>query len=211
MTEIFLKGYDGINLQGNYFEQSTNIGSYALILHPHPVHGGTMDNKVVFLAYKVFKNLGVNVLRYNSRGVQKSGGEFTNGEFESKDLISVMSWICERAKENSSITQKIYVVGFSFGCYVLLKAFDSIKNMIDKFIMIAPPSNLFDFSAFSKVDTNGLIIQGTCDDIVPVRFTDELLQNSSQNILYKKIDGAGHFFVNHESELSDAIRDFILK
>ena len=211
MTEIFLKGYDGINLQGNYFEQSDSVGRYALILHPHPVHGGTMDNKVVFLIYKVFKNLGVNVLRYNSRGVQKSGGEFTNGELESKDLISVMNWICERAKESSSITPKMYLVGFSFGCYVLLRSFDLIKNMIDKFVMIAPPSNLFDFSAFSKIYTNGLIVQGTSDDIVPVQFTDMLLKNSSQNILYKKIDGAGHFFVNHESELSDTIRDFILK
>lgn len=204
MSYIFFDGYDGVKLQCKYHRTHSDV--LVVVVHPHPLYGGTMDTKVVFSSYKVARGLGFNVLRYNSRGVSLSEGRFDNGISEAKDLVALVKF--KFATEN---LKYLYVVGFSFGCYVLFRAINGIDYELKKFIMIAPPSNLFDFSGSGGITKEGLIIQGTEDDIVPVCYTDDLVKGMMDNINYLKIEGAGHFFDGYELYLSSAITSFLQK
>ena len=81
MPEVIISGPDG-KIEGRYHKNSDPKAPIALILHPHPLHGGTMNNKIVYRAYKNFANNGFTTLRINFRGVGKSEGKFDNGEGE---------------------------------------------------------------------------------------------------------------------------------
>jgi len=93
----------------------------------------------------------------------------------------------------------------------LLSCVNEISDKLKKFVMIAPPSNLFDFSGFNTIKQNGFVIHGTEDDVVPVSYTDNLMKDIIGNISYLKIEGAGHFFEGYESKLSSAITSFLQK
>lgn len=92
MPELFITGPDG-RLEARYFPQKTPNAPVALILHPHPQHGGSMNSKVTFALYKTFVEMGFNTLRFNFRGVGKSEGKFDDGEGELADAATVMDWL----------------------------------------------------------------------------------------------------------------------
>ncbi|HVO01336.1 MAG TPA: hypothetical protein VMT54_04005, partial [Candidatus Cybelea sp.] len=89
MPEIILNGPEG-RLEGRYQQNSTPNAPIALMLHPHPQHGGTMNNKVVYSLYQSFQRLGFSVLRFNFRGVGRSQGKFDRGEGELSDAAAAL-------------------------------------------------------------------------------------------------------------------------
>ena len=89
----------------------------ALICHPHPLHGGTMDNKVVYMLARSFLALGAAVLRFNFRGVSASDGSYADGIGEVEDALAVSAWLRERWPDLPQ-----YLGGFSFGAAVAVHA-----------------------------------------------------------------------------------------
>src|SRR5579883_2897349 len=85
----------------------------AIICHPHPLHGGTMTNKVVTTLAKTFRDLGMRTVRFNFRGVGKSEGAFAEGIGETDDLLAVVKWA-----QTTCSNDKLWLAGFSFGAFV---------------------------------------------------------------------------------------------
>ena len=113
MPEVMFAGPDG-RLEGRYHHSKRTNAPVALILHPHPLHGGTMNNRVTYSLYQRFQAMGFSVLRFNYRGVGRSQGRYDGGIGEVADACSGLDFL-QAVNPNASM---LWVAGYSFGSYV---------------------------------------------------------------------------------------------
>ncbi|MGI4775929.1 MAG: alpha/beta hydrolase [Janthinobacterium lividum] len=207
MPEVFFNGPAG-RIEGRYTESINKKAPLALVLHPHPVYGGTMNNKVVYNIYTCLVNQGFTVLRINFRGVGRSMGQFDNGIGEMTDAATALDWL----QLNNPFGSVNLIAGFSFGAWVAMQLIMR-RPEINNFIAVSPPVNKYDFSFLSPCPIPGLIIQGNQDSIVSEEAVMELAHKLSKqrhiNVEYKNINGADHFFRNKITELTQAINDHL--
>src|SRR5579872_6838297 len=144
-TTILLQGPVG-NLELRFQEPEDAADQIAIICHPHPLHGGTMNNKVVTTLARTFKELNMINIRFNYRGVGQSEGSYDHGIGETQDALSVIQWAHDRWPH-----KKICLAGFSFGSYIALSASAKIsqQKLITQLITIAPAVNHADFSGLA--------------------------------------------------------------
>ena len=135
----------------------------ALVLHPHPQHGGTMNNKLVYALYQSFVRRGFSTLRFNFRGVGRSQGSFDRGEGELSDAAAALDWL-QTYNPNAGTC---WVAGFSFGAWIGMQLLMR-RPEIESFIAVAPPANIYDFTFLAPCPSSGLILQGDQDTVVPV-------------------------------------------
>ena len=199
MPEVIFAGPEG-RLEGRYHHSDAPRAPIAIILHPHPQHGGTMNNKVVYNLYYVFVKKGFSVLRFNFRGVGRSQGEFDNGVGELSDAASALDWL-QSVNPNAAAC---WVAGFSFGAWIGMQLLMR-RPEIEGFISIAPPANMYDFSFLAPCPSSGLILQGTEDDVVPEPSVEKLANKLKlqKNIVidYQLVKGANHFFKDNMDEM----------
>ena len=199
MPEIILNGPEG-RLEARYHHCDDDNAPIALVLHPHPQHGGTMNNKVVYSLFHTFKEHGFSVLRFNFRGVGRSQGEYDNGTGELSDAASALDWL---QSVNKSARQ-CWVAGFSFGAWIGMQLLMR-RPEINGFISVAPPANMFDFTFLAPCPSSGLIIHGSDDDIVPEpdvqKLVNRLQAQKGITIDYQQFPNAGHFFDKHLPDL----------
>lgn len=207
MPEIIFSGPAG-RLEGRYQPGKTETSPLALILHPHPQHGGTMDNKVAYYLYHAFTHRGFATLRFNFRGVGRSQGEFDSGVGELSDAASALDWM-QSMNPNSTGT---WIAGFSFGAWIgmqLLMRRPEIKG----FISVAPPANLYDFSFLAPCPSSGLIVQADQDDLVTpisiVKLVEKLKTQKAITIQHDVIKGANHFFESELGPLMSSINGYL--
>ena len=136
-------------------------GAVAVILHPHPLYGGTLNNKVVHYLSRTCNQLGIPSLRFNFRGVGESGGVYDDGRGETEDCLAVLDWVQERRPGFD-----IWLAGFSFGAYVAYRSVHSHPR-ISHLLTVAPPVNLFDFGSLPTPTCSWTLIQGEQDELVP--------------------------------------------
>lgn len=207
MPEVIISGPEG-RLEGRYQHSRQSNAPIALLLHPHPEHGGTMNNKVVYQLFHAFARRGFSTLRFNFRGVGRSQGHFDRGEGELSDAAAALDWM-QAHNPNSS---GCWIGGFSFGAWVGMQVLMR-RPEIDGFISVAPPANSFDFGFLAPCPSSGLMIQGGRDDIVPREAVDKLVAKlSSQrgiSIDYRIIAEANHFFGDHMDELVAHVEDYL--
>ena len=115
MPEVIFNGPEG-RLEGRYHHSKKEDAPIALILHPHPQQGGTMNNKVVFEVYQLFAKRGFSTLRFNFRGVGRSQGVYDEGLGELSDAASALDWL-QSANPDAS---QCWVSGFSFGAWICI-------------------------------------------------------------------------------------------
>ncbi len=207
MAEVFFNGPAG-RIEGLYTKSSDSKAPLALVLHPHPLYGGTMNNKVVYNVYKTLVSNGFTVLRINFRGVGRSQGEFDNGVGEMTDAATALDWL----QLNNPTGSINLIAGFSFGAWVAMQLIMR-RPEINNFIMVSPPVNKYDFSFLSQCPISGFVIQGDRDSIVSEESVLELVNKLSKqkNIIvdYKLIQGGDHFFRNKIGEFTQAISDYL--
>ncbi len=192
MPEVIIPGSEG-RLEGRY-QKSQNPGApAALILHPHPEHGGTMNSKATYALFRCFADRGFNTVRFNFRGVGRSEGTFDHGEGELTDAASVLDWL--QAEHPSSTN--FWVAGFSFGAWIGMQLLMR-RPELNGFISISPPANMYDFTFLAPCPVSGTIVQGTQDEIVPEeavrRLANRLNIQRGIDIDYRAIPQADHFF-----------------
>ena len=160
MPEVFIQGGEG-KLQAKYSPSEEEKPNIAIVLHPNPKHGGTMDSKVNYAAFKVMKDAGFSTLRINFRGVGKSEGAFTEGEGELNDASVSLDWLQKKNEDFRSC----WIVGFSFGAWI---GFQTLMRRPEVYglILIAPPVNLYDFNFLSPCPIKTLILRAEQDEIV---------------------------------------------
>ena len=207
MPEVIFNGPEG-RLEGRYHHSKLPKAPVAIILHPHPQHGGTMNNKIVYNLYYVFVKRGFSVLRFNFRGVGRSQGEFDSGVGELSDAASALDWM-QSINPNA---MGCWVAGFSFGAWIGMQLLMR-RPEIQGFLSISPPANMYDFSFLAPCPSSGLILQGTNDDVVPKPSVDKLVQKlqMQKNIVidYANIEGANHFFREHMDQLLGSVNDYL--
>ena len=166
-----------------------------LIAHPHPLHGGSLDNKVVTTLAKAAVELGWVAVRPNFRGVGMSEGTFDAGVGETEDLLAVTRFV-----EESYPDLPWALAGFSFGAYVQYR----LRQQIDarRLILVAPAVTLYKFDA-APADT--VVIMGDADELIsPVAMRHWA---DSQHLNVKTIPGASHFFHGKLKELKQAFME----
>ena len=207
MPEVNISGPCG-RLEGRFHPQKNEDAPVALILHPHPKFGGTMNNKVVYNLHYCFFNLGFTCLRFNFRGVGKSEGEFDDGLGELADAASALDFL-QASTPNSTAC---WVIGFSFGSWIGMQLLMR-RPEISGFISVSPPANKYDFSFLAPCPSSGLIINGSLDRLVPPSdiksLSDRLKLQKGIQVAHKEIEGADHFFTNFEGEMIKAVDEYL--
>lgn len=207
MPEIIFNGPEG-RLEGRYTHSKIPNAPLALVLHPNPQHGGTMNNKINYMMFQMFVQRGFSVLRFNFRGVGRSQGVFDNGEGELSDAASALDWMQE-LNPNAPFT---WVGGFSFGALIGMQLLMR-RPEIQGFISVAPPAQHEDFTFLAPCPTSGLVLQAERDDInaaQPVReLMDVLYAQKGIRIDYREIAGANHFFHGHTDALIHHMHDHL--
>ena len=173
-------------------------GAVAVILHPHPLYGGTLNNKVVHYLSRTCNQLGIPSLRFNFRGVGESRGIYDDGRGETEDCLAVLDWVQERRPGFD-----IWLAGFSFGAYV---AYRSVHRhpRISRLLTVAPPVNLFDFKVLTAPSCPWTLIQGELDELVPAASVEnwvDTLPVQPRKILLP----ADHFFHGQLNALQAAL------
>ena len=168
MPELIINGPAG-RLEARYHHEAHANSKIALILHPHPQFGGTMNNQVVYHLYYLFVQRGFSVLRFNFRGVGRSQGYFDNGPGELSDAASALDWL-QLQNPDSPVC---WIAGVSFGTWIAMQLLMR-RPEIDGFICVAPPANLYDYSFLAPCPSSGLMVNGDKDRVVPSQSVAEL-------------------------------------
>ena len=204
MPELIFPGPEG-RLEGRYHPQPGKPDApLAIVLHPHPQYGGTMNNRVVYNLHYAFHKLGFTVMRFNFRGVGRSQGEFDQGIGELSDAASALDYL-QAMNPNS---KHCWVAGFSFGAWIGMQLLMRRPEMTG-FISVAPPAKMYDFSFLAPCPSSGLIVNGTADRVAPPKDTHTLVRTLREQkgitITHEEIEGADHFFRDDETHMKPMI------
>lgn len=207
MPEVMFNGPDG-RLEGRYQPAKNPNAPIALILHPHPKFGGTMNNKVVYNLFHTFVRREFSVLRFNFRGVGRSQGEFDSGIGELSDAAAALDWL----QTQNTDSPGCWIAGFSFGAWISMQLLMR-RPEIQGFISVAPPANMYDFSFLAPCPSSGIVVQGTDDDVVPPEATHKLVEKlktqKSITITHEEIKGASHFFEDKMEDLMSVVDGYL--
>jgi alpha/beta superfamily hydrolase len=207
MPEVIFPGPDG-RLEGRYHPQKHKDAPIAIILHPHPLYGGTMNNKVVYNLHYAFHKIGFTCLRFNFRGVGRSQGEYDQGIGELSDAAAALDYL----QALNANAKHCWVAGFSFGAWIGMQLLMR-RPEINGFISVAPPANMYDFSFLAPCPSSGLIINGDADRIVPIEEVEKLAAKLKAQrgitITHTLVPGANHFFEKGMAEMIDIVKGYV--
>ena len=188
--------------------RSSSRSGVALVLHPHPLGGGTMHNKVVFRAASALNDAGLVALRINFRGVGQSTGVYDDGRGELEDVRAGLEYLA-----TTYPGKPITLCGFSFGARVGLEvALADIKVL--QMISIGTPVDKYDFGFLEPCSKPILFVHGDQDEFGSLPQLQELvsaIQSHNSNVELHAIKGADHFFEGHLDELKQVITEWIRK
>src|SRR6266850_2709248 len=173
----------------------------ALVLHPHPLGGGTMHNKVVFRAAAALNDAGLITLRINFRGVGQSSGEHDEGRGELEDVRAGLEYLAETFPN-----KRITLCGFSFGARVGLEV-GMADERVSNLISIGTPVDKYDFSFLEACSKPILFVQGDRDEfgsIARLQVVVEKIRQHNSAVELHIIKDSGHFFEGHLDELKHA-------
>jgi alpha/beta superfamily hydrolase len=186
-------------------------GRYAVLCHPHPLYGGTMDNKVITSLAGAMHAEGIPTVRFNFRGVGKSDGTYDAGIGETSDAEAVADWGGARWPG-----RRLVIAGFSFGAYVAMRL-AQLKEAAN-LITISPPVAMFDFSGM-RVSCPWLVVQGDADDVVDPRAVIDWVSGYAGHAHTTReatleprlvvMRGVGHFYHGRLKELQGTIREAV--
>ena len=197
--EHIVQGAAGdLQLQVDTPAQPETQSPVVLICHPHPLYGGSLQNKVVHILAKGFNDNGLTTVRFNFRGVGKSQGEFDHGKGEADDVQIITEYIRQQ-----SVGDGIWLAGFSFGGYVAARAYQKVKA--ERLLLVAPSVTLYDMNDINNIQIPWSVIQGSDDEVIEPEAVKAWLAIQQQAPTLHWLEGAGHFFHGRLNDLRDII------
>lgn len=169
---------------------ASDVRGCVVVAHPHPLHGGNMNNKVVYTLTRAFLQLGYMTLRFNFRGVGASAGAWDEGYGEIEDMQSAVNYV----RNLPELAGKLLVLaGFSFGGYIASHVASAMVDvhpeLLEGLVLVAPAVETFDVA---PVGPGTLLIHGSEDEVVALKSILQWAQ--PQNLPVTLVAGAGHFF-----------------
>ncbi len=186
--------------QGVLFDQKR----VAVICHPHPQHGGTMDNKVVTTLMRTYRDLGISVVRFNFRGVGKSQGEFDSGRGEFEDLIAVIHQTIQDFPEN-----KLMLAGFSFGSSIVARASYSFP-LLTHLCLVAPPIERYEYDRDLQFPVPTCVIQGDKDERVVAQGVYDWCATLKSSVDLIRYADATHFFHGYLTQMKQDLTQHLI-
>ena len=190
----------GIELEGRFGPASGGDG--VVVMHPHPLYGGDMQNPVVETITRAYAKNGYNTLRFNFRGVGSSGGAFDDGNGEQSDILACTDYLETKGIRVTDLA------GYSFGAWVLAKL-SALPDGIRRMLMVAPPVAFMDFSGIKPSPPNIRIITGSLDDFAPPGGVKRWLATCGTTEHMVIIEDADHFYSGRLHRLEDAVSQAI--
>ncbi len=175
-------------------------GAFGVVCHPHPLHGGTLDNKVVHTLARALHDLGVPTLRFNFRGVGASEGAFADGVGERDDALAAVAWCQARWPAAHP-----WLLGFSFGAAVALAA--AARAGARRLVTVAPAVGRI-AAGEAPPACPWLLIQGDADEVIDAAAVLEWARGLAPAPEIRVLPGAGHFFHGRLPELREAVVEF---
>ncbi len=173
-----------------------------VVCHPHPLYGGTMQNKVVHTVARAMQELGAPTVRFNFRGVGASAGQYDSGTGELEDALAVCRW----AREHWHC-DPLWLAGFSFGSAVALQAAASIAPTA--LVTVAPPVGRIIVTPMARPPCPWLVVQGDHDELVDVASVRRWVESFDERPSFVELAGAEHFFHGRLGELRDVVLSFL--
>lgn len=170
----------------------------AIIAHPHPVHGGTMTNKVVTTLARLCRDLGFISYTFNFRGVGLSAGRYDHAIGEQEDLRAVI----EYAKQEHPHLP-LWLAGFSFGAYISAKVAQTAQP--DCLISICPPISHGEYQSLSSVACPWFVVQTDDDEVVDAKQVKAWIQTLQPQPTFITLSHGGHFFHGQLLALRDKL------
>ncbi len=177
----------------------------AVICHPHPRYGGTMDNNVVLAARDALVAEGFGTLRFNSRGVGKSGGRYNDGQGEAQDLKPLLAALAEREPVTA------HLAAYSFGAWVALRATTDGLVSPASLMLFSPPVDFMPFDGLRLPDCPCLVVVGDRDEYCALASLDDWLGGQDTTALTRNVlPGGDHFYGSTGPGLKRAITEFVV-
>ena len=209
MPEVIINGPAG-RIEARYHHEPAQTAPVAIILHPHPQFGGTMNNQIVYHLYYTFVRRKFSVLRFNFRGVGRSQGLFDNGPGELADAATALDWM----QSFNPDARACWIAGVSFGSWIAMQLLMR-RPEIEGFISIAPPANLYDFSFLAPCPSSGLMVNGGDDRVVSTEsvasLVDRLKTQKGVVIDHEVVPNANHFFEGKVDALMSVVDGYLDK
>ncbi len=200
-TNLTLSVSDGVGLEARYHEGRRD--RYAVLCHPHPLYGGSMDNNVVLAARGAFVEMGYSTLRFNFRGVGLSSGVHDD-ELAPLDLEAAHSSLIQRKEA----AQGVHIVAYSYGAWVAVRCLAAGLDVVSA-TLISPPVSFseLDFAGLSPPSCPTLVISGDSDGYCSEAALEAWLAGSDV-VRRVRLEGVDHFYWGGEGRLRAALTEF---
>lgn len=175
---------------------------FAVVCHPHPLYGGTLDNKVVYTLARAFVELGVPSIRFNFRGVGGSAGSYDEGRGETTDALAVIAYGRERWPGAA-----LWLAGFSFGGAIALRA--GAQSRPQRLVVVAPGVTRVAMDGVGSPGCPWLVVQGDADDVIEPPAVLDWASRQTAPAVVRVLPGAGHFFHGRLHDLRAVVLEFL--
>ncbi len=174
-----------IEIEGLLNRQSDRRG--AVITHPHPLYGGDMYNPVAEAIAGAYAANGFTALRFNFRGVGKSGGSYSDGPGEQADVMAALNYLRDTG------VNSLDLAGYSFGAWVNARV--GCGAPVDRMVMVSPPVNFMTFATETALPCLTCVVTGARDEFAVPDLVMETLKHWNPDAELEIIDGADHFYM----------------
>ncbi len=179
-----------------------SVAGAAVVLHPHPQHGGTMHNKVAHTLARSYVRMGFAALRFNFRGTEGSEGAFNHGAGELDDALVAVTWMRSKYPD-----LPFWLAGFSFGAAIAVHA--AIAMPPDGLVTVAPAIQRFADGLDEQPGCPWMIVQGDADELVDINATIEWVNKLEPGPELLVMPDAEHFFHGRLIDLREAVTEFV--
>jgi alpha/beta superfamily hydrolase len=192
-------------LEAIYRPETDRAERVALVLHPHPLYGGTMHNKVVYRMAKALDAAGIVTLRFNFRGVEGSSGGYDQGRGEVDDARVALEWLLAQ----QPAAREVLVAGFSFGASIGLR-YGCDERRVARIIAVGTPARWLAPPLLAGCGKRIDFLHGASDDVAPLADVQALVAAAPEApITLHVIAGATHFFDAHLDELGRILTSLV--
>jgi len=174
----------------------------AVVCHPHPLHQGTLRNKVAHTLARAANRAGAPAVRFNFRGVGGSAGAWDEGRGETEDALAVIAWARRQWPD-----RPLWLAGFSFGAWIALRAAPQARPA--RLVTVAPPVRRLPLAETAEPGVPWLVVQGEADELVDWREVVAWAEALERPPRVERLADTSHFFHGRLTELQDVVEDFL--
>jgi alpha/beta superfamily hydrolase len=198
--------WKGVKLEGLLsIQEAFSTKGGVILCHPHPQYGGDMYNPVISTAADAASREGFSTLRFNFRGVGRSGGSYSEGVGEREDAKAAIDYLYSALGHADS---PLTLLGYSFGAWAALPV-GMQDNRVKGMVAIAPPLGLYDFGFLEGSKKIKLLVAGNQDLFCPITLLESFFERLEEPKSLAIIEGADHFFFVHHRALIEPLRKFL--